>query len=137
MLKLFSINEANNLIPHVSRIIGEMQEAISDVNALRQAIVALDQNSVQARNMAQEIGFLLRSIQSSKAELDRLGVFLRDVDSGWVDIPSQLGAEVVLLSWHQGDGSITRFHRLNTQEIQPLPNLIGDAHSAELNLPQQ
>lgn len=123
MLKLFSITEANNLIPEVSRIVAEMQEAIRDVAVLRQKLATLDQNSLEARNMAQEIGFLLRSIQSSKAELDRMGVFLRDVERGWVDIPSQLGAEVVLLSWQQGDGAIHRFHRLNTQEIQPLPNL--------------
>lgn len=121
MFKLFSINEANNLIPEVSRIIGEMQDAVSDVTRLRQEIVSLDQNSVTARNIAQEIGFLLRSIQSSKVELDRLGVFLRDVDSGQVDIPSQLGAEVVLLTWHKGDGAITQFHRLNTKEVEPLP----------------
>ena len=120
MYKLFSVTEANNLIPVVDELLGDMQIAIRDTLQLRDDIAALGAHSVAARNKAQEIAFLLRSAHETKAQLDRLGVFLKDVDTGVVDFPSQVGAEVVYLSWEKGQDAITHYHRLNEGSRLPL-----------------
>ena len=120
MYKLFSVEEANNLIPVVDELLGDMQGAIKDTYRLRDDLKGLGAHSVAARNKAQEIAFLLRSVHETKAELDRLGVFLTDVDTGVVDFPSQVGAEVVYLSWEKGQDAITHYHRLNEGSKLPL-----------------
>ena len=130
MFKLFSLQEANDMIPQVDSLVGDMQTAIRDTVRLRDEITQLNGSSVEARNKAQEIGFLLRSVHETKAEIDRMGVFLTDIEEGVIDFPSQVGAEVVCLSWEKGQDAITHYHRLNeaakvplTQEVQLEPHL--------------
>ena len=120
MYKLFSVAEANKLIPVVDELLSDMQDAVRDTYQLRDEIAALGAHSVAARNKAQEVAFLLRSAHETKADLDRLGVFLKDVDTGVVDFPSQVGAEVVYLSWEKGQDAITHYHRLNEGSRLPL-----------------
>jgi len=67
-------------------------------------------------------------IHASKAELDRLGVQIRDVREGQVEFPSQLGAEVVCLTWEKGQSEITHYRRLSGDtEAHPLPATVGAA----------
>lgn len=120
MFKLFSIEEANKLIPQVDALVGTMQEDISDLLRLRQEVSQAKPFSIEARNKTQELHFLLQNIQQLRLELDKLGVFVTDVDTGLVDFPSQLGAEVVCLSWEKGQQSITHYHRLNEGTKLPL-----------------
>jgi len=121
MYKLFTLEEATRLIPLVDETLGDMQKAINDMLRLRQNLAGARTNSLQARNTAQEISFLLGVIHQDKAQLDRLGVHLKDIEAGLVDFPSKLGAEVVCLTWEKGQQAITRFHRLSgNTEPQPL-----------------
>ena len=83
MYKLFSVEEANNLIPVVDELLGDMQGAIKDTYRLRDDLKGLGGHSVAARNKAQEIAFLLRSVHETKAELDRLGVFSPTSTRAW------------------------------------------------------
>ncbi len=119
MFKLFSLQEANKLIPRVDTLLSEMQNAITDALSLRQEFTELKANSLEARNLIQEMQFLGRVVNENKAELDKLGVFIQDIDTGKIDFPSQLGAEVVYLTWQKGNQAITHYHRLN--EGTPLP----------------
>ncbi|MEJ2359773.1 MAG: DUF2203 family protein [Deinococcales bacterium] len=79
------------------------------------------------RQPAREMAFLLDVIHTSKAELDRLGVQVRDVQEGLVDFPSQLGAEVVCLTWERGQDAITHYHPLSGDtDTRPLPGAVED-----------
>ncbi len=129
MFKLFSIEEANNLIPQVDSLLGDMQTAVSDILRLRQEIANEKELSIASRNKAQEIAFLVREVQQNKLELDKLGVFIKDVDSGLVDFPSQVGAEVVYLTWEKGQDAITHYHRLNEgKQLSLSPVEIPQSH---------
>ena len=122
--KLFTVQEANNLIPVVDQKLSEMQGAIRDILALREALQPMNALSLEAHRTAEEIKFLLGVVQQEKLELDSMGVHLQDVETGLVDFPSRLGAEVIYLCWEQGDDAVTHYHRLN-QEVkarQPLPS---------------
>jgi hypothetical protein len=121
MFKLFSLQEANKLIPTVDNLLGEMQNAITDALSLRQELTEVKPNSLEAKNKIQEMQFLGRVVNENKAELDKLGVFIQDIDTGKVDFPSQLGAEVVYLTWEKGKDAITHYHRLNEGTSFPLP----------------
>ena len=124
MYKLFTVQEANNLIPVVNQKLSEMQSAIRDILALREALQPMNALGLEAQQTAEEIKFLLGVVQQEKLELDSLGVHLQDVETGLVDFPSRLGAEVIYLCWEQGKDAVTHYHRLN-QEVkarQPLPS---------------
>ena len=120
MFKLFSMEEANKLIPAVDTLVSDMQVSISDITRLRAELGTYTKHSVEAQNKVQELHFLMRSVQETKAQLDRMGVFVQDVDAGLVDIPSQVGGEVVLLSWEKGEDSIQHYHRLSEGTRLPL-----------------
>jgi hypothetical protein len=121
MFKLFSLQEANKLIPTVDTLLSDMQNAINDALRLRQEFTELKANSLEARNLIQEMQFLGRVVNENKAQLDKLGVFIQDIDTGKIDFPSQVGAEVVYLTWQKGDNAITHYHRLNEGTALPIP----------------
>ena len=124
MYKLFTRQEANKLIPVVDQRLREMQEAIRGILALRERLQMMNPLSLEAHGTAEEIKFLLGVVQQDKGVLDGMGVHLQDVETGLVDFPSRLGAEVVYLCWEQGEDAVTHYHRLN-QEVkarQPLPS---------------
>ena len=124
MYRLFTLEEATGLLPVVDTSLGEMQEAVCDMLSLRQSLASLNPDSPEARNVSQEISFLLSLIRERKADLDRLGVQLKDVESGLVDFPSRFGAEMILLTWERGQDTITHFRRLTGDSTpQPLPDL--------------
>lgn len=130
MFKLFSVEEANRMIPVLESLLGNLQDAVSDVVRLREEFASLEPGSVAGRNKVQELAFVLGDAQATKAELDRLGVLVQDVDAGLVDLPSQLGAEVVYLSWEKGQDSITHYHRLSEDARRPLHQLRPEANFA-------
>lgn len=119
MFKLFSLEEANSLIPHLNDLLSTMQIDVSDILRLRQEVAEGDPLSIEVRNKKQELQFLIRDVQQNKLELDQLGVFLKDVDTGLIDVPSQVGPEVVYLTWEKGQERITHYHRLS--EVTKLP----------------
>lgn len=123
MYRLFTLHEATRLLPVVDEHLGALQGAASDLGRLRERLAVVPEASVEGRNLTTEVSFLLGVVHTSKAELDRLGVRVRDIEEGLVDFPSQLGAEVVVLSWERGQDAITHYRRLNGDaETRPLPN---------------
>ena len=133
MYRLFTLTEANRLLPVVDEHLGELQGAAADVARLRERSASLPASSIEGANVAREIAFLLGVLHANKAELDRLGVQLRDVEAGLVDFPSQLGGEVVCLTWSKGEDAITQYHPLSgDDEARPLPAPAGARDSGTL-----
>lgn len=121
LYRLFTLDEATDMIPTVEELLDEMQEAARDLSETRERLSREKAHSVAARNAGQEVSFLLSQLHAGKAELDRMGVQLKDFDSGTVEFPSQIGAEVVCLSWEKGQPGITHYHRLGESTPKPLP----------------
>lgn len=131
MYRLFTLHEATEMIPTVDGLLGEMQSATQELLAARQTLGRTPALSIEQRNAAQEIAFLQGQLYTVKAELDRLGVHLKDVESGVVDFPSQLGAEVICLSWEKGQSEITHYHRLGDSSTKLLPNSTSSGGGAD------
>jgi hypothetical protein len=123
MYRLFTLDEATTLLPVVDCNIGEMQKAIRDLHCLRKMLQGVGTHSLRAQNLGREIDFLVTVISERKGELDKLGVHLQDIEDGLVDFPSQLGAEMILLTWERGQDAITHFKRMTgDSKPQLLPN---------------
>ncbi len=121
MLKLFSLEEANRLIPTLEGFLNDLQVGVRDTLRLRQELSENDPYSLEAHNILQELHFLLHQINDSRLHLEKMGIFLKDVENGHIDFASQLGAEIVYLTYEKGKESITHYHRLNEGTPLPLP----------------
>lgn len=122
MLKLFSVAEANALIPMVAAVIDDMQSAVRDLNALQGRLQMTSAYSVSGYNLAIEANFLAASLQENQVRLERLGVLLQDIERGIVVFPSLLGAEVVYLCWQPGEDTITYYYGV----LQPIKGNLDD-----------
>lgn len=122
MVKLFTVERANELIPAVNHHMTELQRDLEDLKGVHAQQASLPSGSIEARNANREMAFLTTSIQGSQRELARLGVEVRDVERGVVAFPARIGAEVVDLVWRQGSDAVTHYRRLTGDETpQPLP----------------
>jgi hypothetical protein len=130
MIKLFTLERATTLLPVVEARIAALQVAVHDTAALRAATAAVRPGSVTARNLMQEMTFVVNAAHDAKAELDRLGVVVTDLEAGQVAFPAQVGGELVSLTWRRGDDAITHYRRIVGDEgvlapEQPLERLAG------------
>ena len=113
MLKLFTIQDANGLIPFVDDSLSQMTLQVKDLLDLRQELDKLSPFSIEAHNKLQEISFLLQDINEQQFDLFKLGIFIEDAEVGKVVFPSQVGAEIVYLAHELGQSEITHYKRLN------------------------
>ncbi len=121
MYKLFTQAQATELIHIVDPMLRDLQSAFKDAVKLQGEHAALRPESLRARQLAAELTFIVDSARTTKGELDRLGVVLKDVEQGVVDFPGTVGAEMVYLCWEQGEDAVTHYHALNQEARLPLP----------------
>lgn len=106
-MKLFSIEEANALIPEVRRILLRIQRShrrlLSFQESARHAAEGAEQGGGGMPDGPQYVSLLLELL-SSAGELETLGIQLKDQARGLIDFPSLRDGRVVLLCWHLGEG---------------------------------
>ncbi len=106
-MKLFTIEEANVLLPSVRDILRRIQRWRRRLSTHRQAAKLAAEGAEQGGG-GMENGVLyatiLTNFAAQMAELEALGVQLKDFDSGLVDFPSLRDGRVVLLCWQLGEG---------------------------------
>ena len=116
--RLFSIEEANALIPKLEMLMGRLQQHAAE---LRSAIEELAvQTGKSAGDLsAIEIVELRPALQPVIAELERLvteieecGGQFKGVDLGLVDFPAEINGEIALLCWQFGEKEIGYWHSL-------------------------
>lgn len=106
-MKLFTIQEANALLPDVKSILAKIQRAHRAVTRFRdearKAAEAAEQGGGGIANGVAYAG-VLTELTSQMSELEGLGVQLKDFERGLVDFPSLRDGRVVLLCWQLGEG---------------------------------
>ena len=106
-MKLFTIEEANSLLPSVKPI----------VKAIQRSYRRLTSRESTARHAAAGAEFggggmpdgmryaqLLVDLSLHTGQLDALGIQLKDYGQGLIDFPSMRDGRVVLLCWKAGEG---------------------------------
>jgi len=106
-MKLFTVDEANALLPSVRKILGKIQRSRKRLGAYRQeAKLAAEGAEQGGGGMASGVLYanLLTNLTAEMVELEGLGVQLKDFERGLVDFPSLREGRVVLLCWQLGEG---------------------------------
>jgi hypothetical protein len=134
--KLFSADEANELIPRLEVIIRDLQvqagvirKRIADLSRFDDKLAQLDLPKVIARYP--ELRPIASRMSELAAEIQEMGCFLKDIDQGLVDFPFLIDGEddeeedVVFLCWQYGEPRIVAWHSVESGfgQRRPLPGV--------------
>jgi len=106
-MKLFTTQEANALLPNVKTIVRKIQQAHRGVTRFRdEAKEAAEAAEKGGGGISSGVVYAqaLTELTGAIAELEALGVQLKDFERGLVDFPSLRDGRVVLLCWQMGEG---------------------------------
>jgi hypothetical protein len=117
-MKLFTVEEANALLPSVRGMLQKIQRSRRRVAAYRnEAKLAAEGAEEGGGGMASGVQYavILTHFTEEMSELESLGVQLKDFDRGLVDFPSLRDGRVVLLCWQLGEGDeLEWWHDMDT-----------------------
>jgi hypothetical protein len=106
-MKIFTIEEANALLPRVRTIVTQIQRANRGLSKYRKVAQAASEAAERGGGgiaNGQHYAELVTSLTGEMSALDELGVQLKDFDRGLVDFPYLRDGRVVLLCWQLGEG---------------------------------
>jgi hypothetical protein len=106
-MKLFTVEEANSLLPNVRPLVGKIQRAHRRLTGLQRAAKkAADAAENGGGGMSNGLRYaeFLMDLSEGAAELETLGIQLKDYGNGLIDFPSMRDGRVVLLCWKADEG---------------------------------
>ena len=105
-MKLFTIAEANTLLPVIAPKLESIRDLYVKIESLREEARAAAGASDFGGGMEGGTGYVntLYKVGKLTTELHELGVELKDHTRGLIDFPSMRGERIVLLCWQLGEG---------------------------------
>lgn len=132
-MPLFTVDQANRTLPLVRRIVEDIvrehrrwQEAVVELDLLMS--VHAEMPDPRASVIEKQIRRAALEMDAFQAELEGLGIQLKDRRIGLIDFPSEQDGRPMLLCWQLGEPSVQFWHDLDTGYAgrQPLsPTLVG------------
>jgi len=123
-VRLFTIEEANALVPRLDQIFLRLDPKLARLRELKDLIEDAETYygdglmSASAREqeayagMLQEQADLEGSVQGDIDEVRSLGCELKDLQRGLVDFPAPVSGEVAYLCWQRGEPHVGWWHTL-------------------------
>ena len=118
--RTFSLDEAQSLLPVLESLLRTaisgkkiMEEVDAEMQALGHRIFLNGGTHVNVVAVARRKGERVKAEQRAKdaiAEIDSIGVQVKDLDIGLLDFPCAIEGRVLLLCWKMGEHSITHWH---------------------------
>ena len=133
-MKPFTVDHANRTLPLVRRIV---EDVVASQRRWQETIAELDVVAAGARTdlpdprivaLEKQAQLITEELDAFQAELDSLGIQLKDRRIGLIDFPSELDGRRVLLCWRLGEPSVQFWHDEDAGFAgrQPLsPTLVG------------
>lgn len=120
MSKVFTLSEAQTLLPVVEALLRKAQAAGQYTGELDQQMQALNQRIFMSGGMHVDVTKAARrrsererSLQEARdtlAELEEIGVQVKDLEKGLLDFPSMMDGQEILLCWKLGESEIGFWH---------------------------
>lgn len=131
-MKTFTLDEAQSLLPVLESLLKRAIESKRAAEQVEAALSELARRIYLSGGMKVDVGAVakqrgemdnqLQRVRESLAEIDSIGVQVKDIESGLLDFPCRLDDQVVLLCWRMGESSIEHWHTVEAgfQGRQPL-----------------
>ena len=118
--RTFTLDEAQMLLPVLESLLRNaisgkqlMEEVEAEMQELSHRIFLNGGTHVDVVAVARRKGERAKAEQRAKdalAEIDSIGVQVKDIDIGLLDFPCEVEGRTVLLCWKMGEKSITHWH---------------------------
>ncbi|MCA1626112.1 MAG: DUF2203 domain-containing protein [Acidobacteria bacterium] len=106
-MKLFTVEEANDLLPSIHPKLEKIRARYEKIASFRDQVKAAAKAAESGGGGMENASFYVGSlyeIGKLTTELHNLGVELKDYSRGLIDFPSLKNGRVVLLCWQLGEG---------------------------------
>jgi len=118
--RTFTLDEAQALLPVLESLLRTainakklMEQVETEQRALAHRVFLNGGTYVDVVPLARRKAERMKAEQRAKdalAEIDSIGVQVKDLDIGLLDFPCQVDGRIVLLCWKLGEKSITHWH---------------------------
>lgn len=118
--RTFTLEEAQSLLPVLESLLRTavdakklMEEVEGEMQALQQRIFLNGGTYVDVVPLARRKAERAKAEQHAKdalAEIDSIGVQVKDLNMGLLDFPCEVEGQIVLLCWKLGEKAITHWH---------------------------
>lgn len=120
--KYFTLDEAQSLLPVLEALLKRAIQAKKAVEEVQEEMQVLVRRIFLAGGMLLDVDYVRRKraaldlhVQQAKdslAEIEAIGVQVKDLDTGLLDFPCLIDGETVLLCWKMGEERIEYWHSL-------------------------
>lgn len=114
--RYFTVQEANELLPELEPLVGELLERRARVVAMRKQLgdtlddVQSDVGGPVQSQMVQDFMAIERLVHRIRS----YGCILKDMNSGLLDFLSERDGREVYLCWRYGEPEVAHYHELHT-----------------------
>jgi hypothetical protein len=131
-MKIFTLDEAQSLLPVLESLLKRAMEDKRSAQTIESGLTGLAQriylsggmkvNTAEVAKQRAEMEDHLKRARESIAEIDAIGVQVKDLDAGLLDFPCRVDDQVVLLCWRMGESTIEHWHTVEAgfQGRQPV-----------------
>lgn len=114
-IKLFTVQEANDILPEIKPLMASLLEKRAKVMVQRQGMerplsdLHLDVGGPELNEMVKEF----EAIENLIHTIQTYGCFVKDINVGLLDFPSEIDGEPVLLCWRYGEEDVAHYHGMH------------------------
>jgi len=107
--KIYSVEEANALLPHLAPTLVELRASSDEAIRIKEA---MEEASVTngGSSKGEKWRMKLARVQELIDRLDEWEIELRDLESGLVDFPAEIGGRPAYLCWRLGEPEVAHWH---------------------------
>jgi hypothetical protein len=121
MTRYYDIDEANQAIADVERILLDLRDQREELIRLRDVVVAAQAPSTtppagtaaDTRTARLRMQFLVDQMQAGVTQLVERDVTLREIPTGLIDFPALANGRQIWLCWRLGEGPIEWWHEMD------------------------
>jgi hypothetical protein len=116
--RLFTIDEANGLLPKLRPMVEQILENIRRLKGASESVIRREHLDADTPDLMDrlrqdaEIAKLIGQVQGWVEEINAHGCICKGVEQGLIDFPCMLGTEVVFLCWQLGEPNVNFWHRI-------------------------
>ncbi|HMD76105.1 MAG TPA: DUF2203 domain-containing protein [Terracidiphilus sp.] len=119
-MKTFTLEEAQSLLPVLESLLKRAIEGKQSAEEVESGLTEMARRVYLSGGMRVDVGKViklraemeshLQRVRESIAEIDSIGVQVKDLEAGLLDFPCRLDDQVVLLCWRMGEPAIEHWH---------------------------
>jgi len=121
-MKTFTLEEAQALLPLLESLLKRALEGKRAAEEVETRLGELGRRIYLSGGMRVDVAAVskertemeghLQRVRESVAEIDSIGVQVKDMETGLLDFPCKIDDEVVLLCWRMGESAIEHWHSI-------------------------